>query len=197
MWEFVEKVVYINLAKRKDRREHMEKITLMFADKVSRFEAIENTTSGYLGCTQSHIEVLKLALKNNWKNVLILEDDIEFHNILDGYRTLQQLVTNDYDVIMLGGTCVHSIGNKVLSAQCASSYFVNSHYYATLIANLEEGYELLKQTNDPTRFANDQYWKHLQRRDNWLILQPCLLYQKPDYSNNENRYVDYRSAFCI
>lgn len=197
MWEFLDKVVYINLAKRKDRNERMKEVTSVFGNKVVRFEAIENCDNGYLGCTQSHIEVLNLALKNNWKNVLILEDDIEFHNILDGYKTLQQLVTKQYDVIMLGGTCVQSVSNKVITAQCASSYLVNSDYYETLISNLKEGYELLKQTNDPTRFANDQYWKHLQRKDNWLILQPCLIYQKPDYSDNEKQYVDYRRAFCI
>ncbi len=66
-WRFVDKVVYINLAKRTDRRESIEfqlKKVGVPPEKIIRFEAIENE-NGTLGCTLSHISVMEMAEKNN------------------------------------------------------------------------------------------------------------------------------------
>lgn len=64
-WSFVEKVVYINLAKRTERRKsiefQMEKMGIP-EGKIIRFDAIENE-NGALGCVLSHIDVLKMAKK--------------------------------------------------------------------------------------------------------------------------------------
>lgn len=38
-------------------------------DKIERFSAINNTTAG-IGCNQSHLKILNLALENNYENVL-------------------------------------------------------------------------------------------------------------------------------
>ena len=53
-------IVYINLDKRVDRREHIENELNRFELNFERFEAIYNDF-GILGCTKSHLEVLKLA----------------------------------------------------------------------------------------------------------------------------------------
>jgi glycosyl transferase family 25 len=192
MWEFVEKVVYINLAHRVDRNEHMQRVTKTFGDKVIRFDAIPHE-SGLIGCAMSHIGVLKMAIENNWKNVLILEDDAEWNNLDATYPKLEKLASNPYDVILLSGGCVisHDSG-KLISAQTATAYLVHSNYYQTLLNNLEEGLILQRETKLPHLYANDQYWKHLQHKDNWFITVPLLMYQRPDYSDIEKRYVDYR-----
>jgi GR25 family glycosyltransferase involved in LPS biosynthesis len=55
-----------------------------------------------IGCTMSHIECIKDAVANNYKNVIILEDDvlphINFDEILDSFY-----IPKDYDFIYLGG----------------------------------------------------------------------------------------------
>lgn len=197
MWEFVDKVVYINLAKRTDRNEHMKRVTSVFGDKVIRFEAIESP--GYVGCTLSHIGVIELAVKNQWKNVLILEDDAEWNEFDINYKKLEALACNPYDVIMLGGVAVYKHPNdKLISAQTATAYLVDSSYYYKLISTFEEGLKLLKQTGKDEMYANDQYWKKYQSADNWYILsEPCMVYQRPDYSDILNTFVDYRSAFNV
>ncbi len=196
MWEFVDKAVYINLARRSDRNEKMKEMTKTLGDKVVRFEAIE-ASPGCIGCSLSHIEILKMAIDNNWKSVLILEDDAEWNNFEDGYSKLQSLSLSPYDVIVLGGSCIRREGDRVFSCQTTVGYLVHNHYYKTLLENYKTGVDLLQQTRQATSYALDQYWKHLQHKDNWFIIVPCLVYQRPDYSDIEGKYVDYRDAFYV
>ena len=70
----MEHIVYINLEKRSDRREEIENELNDFQLHYERFEAIHDNP-GILGCTKSHLRVLKLAKERGWKYVLILEDD--------------------------------------------------------------------------------------------------------------------------
>jgi glycosyl transferase family 25 len=197
MWEFIEKVVYINLEKRQDRNEHMKTMTETFGNKVLRFDAIQETP-GYLGCAQSHIRVLELAVRENWKNVLILEDDAEWNSLEKNYKRLQDLSTQQYDVLLLGGVAVHKDNTeRVYSSQTATSYLIQNHYYSTLLANFKQAYVGLKEKGYGS-FAIDQHWKQLQRVDRWYIISnPCMIYQKPDYSDIEQQYVDYRDAFQV
>lgn len=199
MWDFIDKVVYINLEKRPDRNIRMKEMLKSFGDKVLRFNAIEDSP-GYLGCSQSHIAVLEMAIANNWKNVLIFEDDVEWNKFERNYLRLEFLATKyPYDVILLGGVCVYKHPNdRLISSQTASGYLVSSNYYRKLLENFKEGYDLLKSTDHHILYALDQYWKNLQAKDTWYIIaEPCMIYQKADYSDIEKRPVDYRSAFKI
>jgi glycosyl transferase, family 25 len=80
MMDNINKVIYINLNKRKDRNVKIKNhLNEYFSnDKIMRFEAIENK-HGNLGCYLSHIEVLKIIIQNNYENTLILEDDFIFN----------------------------------------------------------------------------------------------------------------------
>lgn len=191
IWSFVDKVVYINLAKRPDRRKHMEKFTKTFGDKVIRFEAIENKR-GEVGCSQSHIEVLKMALKEGWKNVLVLEDDLEWNKFNAGYKLLKKLVDNPYDVITLGTSNTWDYDSKtyrIMSSTSTGSYLVNGHYIPTLLENFEEGCQKLIECGVYSGwYAVDRYWIALQSRDKWYATIPNLIYQQDGFSDIEHTY---------
>ena len=68
----IDKIYYINLNKRTDRREQIEKELNEFGLNYERFEAIETHGFGIHGCGLSHLAVLKLAKENIYENVLIL-----------------------------------------------------------------------------------------------------------------------------
>ena len=199
MWDFVDKVVYINLDHRTDRNEHMKRVTETFGNKVSRFSAVK-MHNGAFGCSMSHISVLRLAIKNNWNNILIMEDDAEWHNFQRGYNTLKRLASNPYDVIMLGGSFV-SCNNETYRlhrALTTTAYLVNKHYMPVLLANFEEGLrKFLASPSQPGLYALDTYNNTLQQVDNWYIVHPPLLYQTPTFSDVENRFVDYTSLMGV
>jgi len=180
---FIKKVVYINLSKRKDRKEHMENILSIFPkEKIVRFNAIENK-NGAIGCSLSHIGVIEMAIKENWENCLVLEDDNIWYRFEEGYNLFNNLFKKDFDVIVLGGylPVYDKKTYKLESCLCTGAYFVNKHYYKTLLDNFKEG--LTKFYLESYGNAVDVYWKHLMKKDNWYIVYPQLFLQKDDYSD--------------
>jgi hypothetical protein len=82
LFDPIEKVLYINLDIRTDRKDEIEqqfKNVNLPEDKIERISAVYNQ-HGALGCTASHIKCIKYAKEQGWKNVLILEDDYNFIN---------------------------------------------------------------------------------------------------------------------
>lgn len=185
MWEFIDKVVYINLDRRLEKNVHMQNITSVFPpEKVHRFSAIE-WTPGRVGCTKSHIAVMKLAIEQQWKNVLILEDDVVWNRYEQGYAQLEDLVQKDYDVIHLGPSVPRYNINtfQLYSASTTSSYIINGHYIPTLLSNFEEGLELLVSANDIDKYPCDKYWEACIQKDKWYLCMPSLMYQMENYSD--------------
>jgi len=190
MINYIEKVVYINLEHRTDRKELIEKELSIFPnEKVVRFNAIKDI-NGHIGASKSHIEVLKLAIKNDWKNVLIVEDDAKWHNLNEGYPIFEKLIKNDYDVILFGfGECNYSINKnyKLSKAISATAYLIKNHYYPILLENFEES--LHKLSINPAWYnCIDQGWHKLMVSDNWYGIYPVILYQREGYSDIEKRH---------
>jgi glycosyl transferase family 25 len=193
---FVDHVVYINLDHRTDRRvEIVAELALHFPpERVTRFSAI-HSEKGLLGCVLSHIAVLEMAKEKGWKNVLVLEDDAMWtEHFEEAYATLARLSSGEYDAIMLSSTCARwYLGSlKLISAQTTAAYLVNSAYYDTLLSNFRESRDLFEVSNDGPKHALDQHWKRLQAQDNWFVVMPSLMQQRPGYSDIERKNVDYR-----
>ena len=191
--EIIEKVVYINLAHRTDRKEQVESelVNVFPSDKIVRFEAIKHENGG-IGCSLSHVAVLELAIQNNWKNVLIVEDDLQWLNFGKGSSILQNLVRKPYDVILLSGAGVlyNSQTHKLNRSRTTTAYLVNNHYFQTLLENYKKGLELLKADYNNGIYRLDIYWIPLQKKDNWYII-PDMSIQRPSFSDVESCNVDY------
>ena len=198
MFDFVDKVVYINLEYRTDRKQQIESELGKYfpSEKIQRFNAIKHQHGG-IGCTQSHIAILEMAIQNNWNNVLIVEDDATWSNFDKGYPILENLIKNNYDVIMLGGV-VQKLDlrtYKLYSGHTGTSYIVNKSYYSKLLQNLKESLSGFLMTMNYHMFALDQYWKRLQPVDNWFCIVPSLMIQRPGMSDIEHRFVNNGQYF--
>ena len=187
MWEFIEKIIYINLDHREDRRKVMTKFfedAQIPLEKVERFSAIKRKR-GAIGCLESHTQVLKMAKEKKWKNVLILEDDLEW---LGGYERLEELVKLNWDVIMLVGWYWKYDFPKVTNANNAGAYLVNESYYDTLLKNRQYGLSRLSKALgfdfNTSKYDADNYWKVLQKTDNWYGLNPCICRQVDGFSDH-------------
>jgi glycosyl transferase family 25 len=196
MWDFIDKIIYINLDHRQDRRDIMSKFFeegKIPLEKVVRFSAIKRV-NGPLGCLQSHTEVLRIAKKNGWKNTLVLEDDLVWSDFDKGYEKLEELTKlPKWDVIMLAGWYNKYEFPRVFEAYNAGAYLINSHYIDTLLKNRE--YSVSKLANgigfdfrNPKYFA-DAYWNELMQHDNWYCIYPCLCYQVDGFSDNGGRVI--------
>jgi glycosyl transferase family 25 len=196
MFDFIERVVYINLAHRTDRRSQIEAELSCFGDRVERFDAIRHTHGG-LGCSKSHLAVLERAKAQGWRNVLIIEDDFMWFQRETGAGRFTELATGSYDVILVAAASAKydPITLRVQSAQAATGYLVAAHYYDTLIANYKESIEQFEKTMNYGTYALDQWWKRLQPGGLWFIMRPTMGVQRPSYSDIEHKIVDYRAGF--
>ena len=102
-------IYYINLEKRRDRKKNIEtelkklKNLKNFKFKINRFNAIKSDIHGGIGCSKSHIEILKIAKKNKLPYVIIIEDDIEIkNNKIEKYFNIFKNLKK-WDVIILSG----------------------------------------------------------------------------------------------
>jgi glycosyl transferase family 25 len=193
--DYIEKVIYINLEHRNDRKLSIEnELSVFDKDKIIRLEAHKDDKSGALGCSKSHLAALEMAIKNGWKNVLIVEDDMKWVNIEKAYPIFEKLIKNPYDVIKLGSTQTEYDKDtlRMYTSQSTVAYIVNKEYYNTLLNNIKEGIaNLEKDVNNKDAYAIDSYMKILSK-DKWYVCIPSLCYQNPDYSNIENKAVNYR-----
>lgn len=193
----------INLDYRIDRRYKSQNEVKKLSSKINIFNAIKDSR-GAIGCTKSHIEILKYAIDLDLEYVFICEDDIKILNDRYVLFGVNEIMTNfDWDVIIVSGVSRNEIKthnkfiNKVTDCQTTTSYIVNKKYMKKLLNNFTEGLENLIKTNNKSLYAIDIYWKLLQKIDNWYCINKKYVYQHSDLSDIENKYVNYKRVFNI
>ena len=200
MSKYIDKIFYINLNKRTDRRVLIENELVNYNLPFERFEAIETSGFGIYGCGLSHLGVLKIAREREYKNVLILEDDFTFLVSKEDFETnLTKFFESgiNYDVCKLAYNLVekqaidNEILGKVIFSTSASAYIVNNSYYDKLINLYEWAMPLLSSTKAHWIYANDQVWKDYQKNDNWFYFKTRIGKQRPSYSDNSLNFADY------
>jgi len=199
----LENIFYINLEHRIDRKNNIENelIKLGLLQKAKRFNAIK-MNNGAIGCSLSHLQLLKNALKDKLNHICILEDDIYFLNPELFINQLNKFLENhkDWDVILIAGnnippyqkiddTCI-----KVNTCQTTTGYIVNGHYISKLMDNIKIGLtHLINKPHLHSLYAIDKFWFLLQKVDNWFLIIPTSVVQRDDYSDIEKRKVNYKN----
>jgi GR25 family glycosyltransferase involved in LPS biosynthesis len=85
-------------------------------------------TKGAIGCYLSHVKVWKNMLENNYKSVLIFEDDVNVpKNIMQMITVNMKYIPNDWDIILFGFHCkVCTLNNNHRNVE----KFILLHCYA-------------------------------------------------------------------
>jgi glycosyl transferase family 25 len=193
-------VYYINLDRRTDRRAEMEAELQKLGLPGTRFSAIEHRM-GALGCSRSHLAILKEARAKSLESVLILEDDFELlvspSVFWDHMNKFFETILS-YDVLMINYnmTLPESNSNsflwKVQGAQTTSAYLVHCSFYDTLINHWEVAAKRLEETHGEIRYVCDRSWKVLQAASNeWYAFKTRMGQQRASYSDIEQKRTNY------
>lgn len=197
----IDKIFYINLDRRTDRNQH---ILDMFnecnisPDMYERFSAIEEV-NGAMGCTKSHINILKIAKERNYNYILIVEDDLIINDKTNFINNVNKIFEDniDFDVVQISGNVLRCSGSeykylsKLIDSQTTSGYIVNCKYIDKLIQNYTESLNSMILEGKKHENCLDIHWKILQKTDNWYIFNPKLGYQMDGYSDIEKRITKY------
>ena len=201
----IKHVFYINLEHRVDRKTHVtQQLELIGLNTVAqRFNAIK-MENGAIGCSMSHLTLLKNAIRSRLDHILIVEDDIQFLDpelFKTQINTFLETHNNEWDVILLAGnnmppyqtidnTCV-----KVSRCQTTTGYLVNGHYIQKLLDNVKTGLtNLLHTPQQHALYAIDKYWFNLQKIDRWFLIIPLTVVQREDYSDIEKKVINYKNV---
>jgi len=152
----------INLSERTDRKKYVDKLlTDMGFTGYIFFNGVKinNETWRIFGCTQAYINLFEIALKENYNNILVFEDDIKIMNTInlaqiDNIFNEFPIQSKIYDVIALGtrplpGTKIiketENFG-KILTLLSTHSFFYQKKYIKYLYDNLKN-YKNKKSTH--------------------------------------------------
>jgi glycosyl transferase family 25 len=193
-------VIYINLDKRTDRKQHvLDELKKIGVEDAIRFKAIE-LENGALGCSMSHLKCLEIAKKENYEMVLICEDDTFFLNpelFLTQLKSFLGSTFLNWDVALIAGNNmipylpISECCIKVTNCQTTTGYIVKKTYYDKLMQNYKEGIQKLLKEPFNNDYKIDKYWYKLQRMDNWYLIIPLTIVQKEDYSDIEKKVTNF------
>tara|TARA_Y100000389_G_scaffold102993_1_gene99863 strand:- start:446 stop:1066 length:621 start_codon:yes stop_codon:yes gene_type:complete len=194
----LENIFYINLKDRGDRKSHVESELNKIGWKYTRFDAVK-TKSGRVGCSMSHLKLLKMAKNKKLPYIVIIEDDIQFKNIELFKKLFNNFMNSklEYDVFLLAGNLRHPAIKitesivRVYKSFTTTGYIVKSHYYDKMIKNIEESINKLLLNENNGYNAIDTYLMKLQLIDKWYISYPRTVTQNPDWSDIEKKEVNY------
>jgi len=180
-----QKILYINLDSRKDRREHIEKL-LCDMPNVERVSAIKDE-DGYIGCAKSHILCLQIALARRYESVIILEDDFMFHDN-HNFNNIE-LPLFDYDIFLLCNRIkkhkkINDKFIRVKEASWTTGYIIKKSMYNSLIQNLKDGIdERMKNKHHNNKL--DIYWNKLWENEEYKCISHNYIFatQKEGYSD--------------
>lgn len=182
-FDYIDGIVYINLENRIDRKASCSKqLNDIFGEnKVHRIEAVKHKR-GRIGCSLSHIKAYQLAKENNWRTMLVCEDDVDFYAEsvdIDMHlaKCLHDLYDEEnncdgWDIIMLGGyfaqlsSTKHHNLKKTQYATSSHCYLIHSNYYDIMMEQFQKSVDLDIQS--------DLCWFPLQKRDLWYVADPII-----------------------
>jgi GR25 family glycosyltransferase involved in LPS biosynthesis len=199
MEKYIDKIFYINLDKRLDRKAEIEGELSRMGLSGERFPAIQND-KGFIGCSLSHLELIKIAKQRGYKNVLILEDDFQFTLTKEKFEENMNTFFESnlsYDVVMLAYNYKgklesnNAIVSKINSVNTTAGYLVHNKVYDELINNYQVGVKKLIETKKCSHWAIDIYWKHLLKNKEWYVFNERMGKQRKSYSDIEKKVVNY------
>lgn len=175
--DHIDRIFYINLEHRTDRRENaLKQLRMIDPDlsKVERFSGIEyhndelsKRDQNTVGCSKSHIAVAQIARERGYNNVLVLEDDF---NIKVTLEELDRHICAFFDRIktfhfLLLGTGANlktnrhdDILNKVLVSWNMTAYIMSSSVFPRWIDHANACTARLIKTKVRTRNVIDEAW---------------------------------------
>ncbi len=204
--DYFDKAYCVNLNRRPDR---WEKVTKEFErlgfEGVERYEAIDgrdydwsntkyapNLLVGELGLIQTHINLIKEAMENGYKSVLIMEDDVYFTDEINRLDEYMEALPNDWDMIYVGGN--HSYGTEPLMVN-DKILKLHKTYTTHCIVIKDTLYETILAMTDGMKKQIDNYYVDLQPLYNIYGFTPNMALQTVDFSDIQNKQVNYANYF--
>ena len=202
--KYFDKIYCINLDRGTDRWDETQTELKKWGleNEVVRYSGIDGNTlknetqikGGELGILNTHLKIINESKEKEYKNILILEDDIEFTEkikLLDEYMSI---VPNDWDMIYFGGNHNKHMGKKInyLNDKIIK---LEETYGIHCVAINDSIYDLILNVIDKRKKPIDVYYADIQKNYNCYGFNPSIALQRVSYSDIQNKVTDYKWLF--
>jgi GR25 family glycosyltransferase involved in LPS biosynthesis len=199
--ELSKSIYVINLKERSDRRDHIIKeLNKVECDNYILFDAVNGgeipnnsrLTNGMFGLVSTYLNIYEHWKNNKTGNITIIEDDCvfvdDFNEKINNYI---KYVPDNWDMIYFGGNHNKHMGIKTenINEYCLK---LNHSFTAHCVILKDHVFEHLISEIKNFTIENDVVLANLQRVYNAYCSVNILATQIPNYSNIENRFVDYK-----
>jgi len=187
--------VCINLEERKSKRKWMVKQAKKNNMKINFYTA-KLHDNPKRGCLESHLNVIKDAIKNKVKYLFVLEDDAMFVKPLDKLPAPPK----DWAMLYLGGTVkyIFSKDDEEKIMKRAGSKWVRmtcwtTHAYILNLNNKELVKDILaaEESKDENMEIDRYYVDFIHQKYKCYMCHPMTCIQKSGHSDIEGRKVEY------
>ena len=201
--DFFDKTFCVNLDRRSDRwDECLTEFEKHGISNVSKFTAIDGKelpqrSSGFvtpsrLALVLTNIKILEEAIENDYNSILILEDDIEFTDLVSDMDDFFKLLPEDWDMLYFGGNHNQHMGidpPKIINEKvCKLHHTFSTHCVAINRKAFTTILDRLKKCDN----ALDVIYVELQRSLNVYSFYPMIATQRVSFSDIENKITDYK-----
>jgi len=213
----IDKVIIINLKKRKDRLKYcindlIPSLPKELQEKVEIFEAIDRTNfesrnQRAAGCALSQAAVWKLCRERKYNRVLIFEDDVKpVVSQQEIYEYFDTIKTIDFALCALSYFKMSPLVSSKYDKFRHTHYFFHASAYIARVSSLNEMISTVEynagflEKNYPIgRHAIDVVWhkfhnnRHKKRSfKTWLLTDKCLFLQRNLFSDIEGECVVHK-----
>jgi GR25 family glycosyltransferase involved in LPS biosynthesis len=209
----IDKVFYINLESRTDRRAEIEEElkTQFKYGCAERFVGItaaacglQGKLSGAYGCVMSHINLFRKMILNNWDTMMVLEDDaklITSREEMDKY--IEAFLDDEQsDILCIGNSCgnnkdYNEVFNRCFNTQTTSCYVLKKKFVKTLLdcyfTDPSEAMTLKEDCGNIKERVGilDTAWFPLQQSHFFMMPKVRQVIQRESYSDIVNEVVFY------
>jgi GR25 family glycosyltransferase involved in LPS biosynthesis len=191
-WSFFDKIYCINLYTSEDRFEYIKKLSKKYNIPISFYRTYRSPKGGTEGCFTSHSEVIKDAAKNNYNNIIILEDDIKPNNLTQERlnNVIEFIKNNDFDIFYLG------VINNMTRDPKSHIVDKNKKIYKTkslgthsYILNKKQIQKLKELSYSKEKMPID--WYYMKNLEKSYAIYPSLFFQGGFTSTIDNNYLRY------
>lgn len=198
---FFSNIFCINLEKRKDRWEgFVEECKKNNILNYQRFDAIDgkkilnntNLLNGELGILLTHLDLIKKCKNKNFENVLIMEDDVLFSEEINNLEKYLNQVPEDWDFIYFGGNHVYGKPPVKINTNVLKLNFTVSLHCVAIKKTM---FDLIIDTLPNKKKQVDGYYADFHKSYNAYGIFPNIALQKEDFSDIQNKVVNYNNFF--
>ena len=201
--KYFDKIYCINLDRRPDRWEHFlnqsKKFNVPNFERVSAIDGTlidvskynTNLNNGEIGLVLTTIGIFEDSIKNNYENILILEDDCVFEDEMKNVDLFFQNLPENWDMIYFGGN--HNTHGGYEQPQIVNDFVkkVLYTYSSHMVGFNKKIFNKILSLMKTYQFQVDIVYSRLQKENNCYTFYPRLSTQLVDYSDIQNKITDY------